>query len=70
MKTKTTKLTLEITKQELAQTFTEWERLYREEPEKYMSEAVKLLKETPETYGDECAPYFLKLLKQVKRKNK
>ena len=49
-----------------AKAFTEWERRYREEPERFMSEATKLLKETPETYGDACAPYFMKLLDEVK----
>ena len=43
--------------------FTEWERRYREDPDQFMSEAHKLLKETPETYGDACAPYFIEILK-------
>jgi len=50
------------TEAELAVAFTEWERRYREEPERYMSEATKLLRETPETYGDACAPYLIALL--------
>lgn len=49
----------------IARAFTEWERRYREEPERFQSEAAKLLKETPETYGQACAPYFLKILREV-----
>lgn len=45
--------------------FTEWERRYREDPEKFQSEASKLLTETPKTYGDACAPYFVKLLYEI-----
>lgn len=49
-------------KAELAAAFTEWERRYREEPDRFMSEAAKLLKETPETYGEAAAPYLIALL--------
>ena len=49
---------------QFAAAFTEWERRYREEPDRFMSEAAKLLKETPETYGDACAPYLAKILKE------
>lgn len=45
-----------------ARAFTEWERRYREEPERFMSEAARVLRETPETYGEACAPYFLSIL--------
>lgn len=48
-----------------ARAFTEWDRRYREEPERFMSEAVHLLRETPETYGDACAPYFLEILREL-----
>lgn len=51
---------------ELKKAFTEWDRRYREEPERFMSEAEHLLKETPDTYGDACAPYFMKLIEEVK----
>ena len=47
---------------ELAAAFTEWDRRYREEPERFVSEATRLLKETPETYGEACAPYLAKIL--------
>ena len=45
--------------------FTEWDRRYREEPERFVSEAQRLLKEPPETYGDEAAPYFMALLDEI-----
>jgi hypothetical protein len=50
------------TEADLAVAFSEWERRFREEPERYTSEAEKLLRMTPETYGDECAPYLIALL--------
>ena len=51
---------------ELKKAFTEWDRRYREDPDRFMSEAHHLLKETPETYGDLCAPYFMKLIGEVR----
>lgn len=54
--------TTEVTEETLAAAFTEWERRYREEPERFMSEASKLLRETPETYGEAAAPYLLMIL--------
>lgn len=56
---------MQATMQELKATFTEWDRRYREEPERFMSEAQHLLKETPETYGDECGPYFDMILREI-----
>lgn len=52
------------TESQLARAFTEWERRYREEPDRFMSEASKLLKETPETYGEACAPYLIHILNE------
>ncbi len=54
--------TVEATLPELAAAFTEWERRYREEPERFQSEATKLLRETPESYGEACAPYLAAIL--------
>lgn len=51
-----------VTQASLSAAFTEWDRRYREEPARFMSEAQHLLQETPETYGDACAPYLLKIL--------
>lgn len=45
-----------------ARAFTEWDRRYREEPERFENEAARLLKGTPETYGEAAAPYFLSIL--------
>lgn len=48
-----------------AAAFTEWDRRWREEPERFISEAVHLLKETPETYGAAAAPYFIAILGEL-----
>lgn len=53
-----------VTQNQLADAFTEWERRYREEPGRFMSESSKLLNQTPETYGEACAPYLLKILSE------
>lgn len=53
---------VETTTTQLAVAFTEWDRRYREEPERFMAEARRLLRETPETYGDAAAPYLVKIL--------
>ena len=50
------------TQDQLADAFTEWDRRYREDPERFMSEATHLLKETAHTYGQACAPYLIKIL--------
>jgi hypothetical protein len=54
--------TTEVTEAQLAAAFTEWDRRYREEPERFEAEAVRLLKGAPETYGEACAPYLLAVL--------
>lgn len=56
---------INATPQQIAATFTEWERRYRENTEQFMSEAQKLLQETPASYGEACAPYFLEILAEV-----
>lgn len=56
---------IEFTEEQIAKAFTEWERRYREDPETFQSEAEKLLRETPETYGEACAPYFLFILEKM-----
>ncbi len=57
-----------VTLAELAAAFTEWERRYREEPDKFMSEASKLLNETPQSYGEACAPYFVEILAELRKR--
>lgn len=49
---------------DLAAAFTEWERRYREDPDLFFSEAHKILKETPRSYGEACAPYLAAILKE------
>lgn len=56
-----------VTESNVAAAFTEWERRFREEPERFWSEAHKLLKETPETYGQACAPYFMTIVSEQSR---
>lgn len=56
-----------VTEPELAAAFTEWDRRYREEPERFQSEAEHLLRDTPETYGEACAPYLLAILEEQAR---
>ncbi len=51
-----------VTEETLAAAFTEWDRRYREEPERFECEAERLLRGTPETYGEACAPYLIALL--------
>lgn len=55
-----------LTEAELAAAFTEWDRRYREEPERFQHEATRLLHETPMTYGDACAPYLLSILQELR----
>ena len=52
----------QVTTEQLSAAFTEWDRRYREEPERFESEAVHLLKSDPETYGEACGPYFEQIL--------
>lgn len=51
-----------VTRQQLAAAFTEWDRRWHEEPERFMSEVTHLLRETPETYGEACAPYLISII--------
>ncbi len=61
--------TITATQREIATAFTEWDRRYREEPERFMSEAQHLLKTTPETYGDMAAPYLIQILNEQRSGN-
>jgi len=55
---------LSVTETQFAAAFTEWDRRYREEPDRFVSEAHHLLKDTPETYGAACASYLLFILNE------
>jgi hypothetical protein len=46
----------------MADAFAEWERRYREEPDRFMSDFQRYTQLTPETYGDQCAAFFAGLL--------
>jgi len=61
---------MNITTKEITEVFTEWDRRYREDPEEFENEAVRLLKGNPESYGDACTTYFLFILKELKNSNK
>jgi len=50
----------------LADAFTEWDRRYREEPERFQNEA-QLLKMTSYMYGQMCARYLMKIIKEQDR---
>jgi len=56
---------VETTSADIQAAFTEWDRRYREDPEKFMNEATRLLTENAETYGESAAPYFLKILDEI-----
>ncbi len=58
---------MQITKEQIEKAFTEWDRRYRNDPEKFQNEVEHLLTETPDTYGKACAPYFIELLKKVEK---
>lgn len=53
---------------DLQRALTEWDRRYREEPERFQSEAVSLLQGTPESYGAVAGPYLMDILIEVKSK--
>jgi len=57
-------VSVQVSQDQLARAFTEWERRYREEPSRFMSEAEKLLTETPRTYGEACAPYLISIINE------
>jgi hypothetical protein len=55
---------ISVTENGLADAFTEWDRRFRNEPKRFMSEAERLLKDTPYSYGRVCAPYLISILKE------
>jgi hypothetical protein len=54
---------LTVTKDQLAAAFTEWERRYREEPERFESESQRLAGSL-ESYGEACAAYISQILEE------
>lgn len=55
---------MDLTEEDLASALTEWDRRYREEPDRFQSEAEHLLKDTPEGYGPEAAAYLVSILQE------
>ena len=51
------------TPENLAQAFSEWERRFREQPEKFVKYQERL-KLTTQNYGEQCAAYLCQLLDQ------
>ncbi len=54
-----------LNKEMVAAVLTEWDRRFREAPGEFGNFAEHLLFGNPETYGEECAPYFLSLVEQL-----
>jgi hypothetical protein len=50
------------TERALVAAFVEWDRRYREEPERFMTEVEHLLRNTPASYGESAAAYLLALM--------
>ncbi len=57
---------MEATPQELAAAFTEWERRWREEPDRRFASESQRLADSPETYGEAAAPYLLAILAELR----
>jgi hypothetical protein len=53
---------------QLVAIFTEWDRRWRENPDKFWSTARHLLKSKPKDYGEAVVPYFLKLSGEMAKK--
>lgn len=54
-----------ISLQDVIYTLSEWDRRYREEPERFQAEAVRLIKGNPESYGEQAGPYFMNILDSI-----
>ena len=52
---------MQITKKQIEKVFTEWDREYREDPEKFQSGADRIKDETPEESGKLYANWFIDL---------
>jgi len=56
--------TIIATPEALAAAFTEWERLWREDPGSFMSD-MERLEESTTTYGEVSAAYLIELLDKL-----
>jgi len=61
---------MNVTKKQIRDALTEWDRRFRENPEEFESEAVRLIRGTPESYGDVAAPYFISIINELKTAKK
>jgi hypothetical protein len=60
---------MQATTQDLIAAFTQWDREYREEPDRFWSTVEHLVNQTPETYGDAataCFPAYIGRVQQEK----
>ncbi len=57
---------IQVTMDELKAAFTEWDRRYRENSDKFMTESRRLAEGTPKTYGDGCGPYFRSIIDDLR----
>lgn len=60
----TTSPALSPAQRQLAQAFETWERRYRADPDRFMSD-VERLAQGPVSYGDACALYLTELLSEA-----
>ena len=60
---------MNVTSKQIVDVFTEWDRQWRKEPEKFQSTAEHLLKETPKTYGESAARTFGRILAENRHPN-
>ncbi len=58
---------LTITLSELGEAFSEWDRRYCEERDRFDREISVLLDKTSESYGKVCARYLLQIVKENSR---
>jgi hypothetical protein len=49
----------------LALAFTEWDRRYREEPDRFQSDVARLLTSDAETYGEQASAYLMEILADI-----
>lgn len=54
---------LVVTEPDLASALTEWQRRWREEPERFLRES-EVLAESPESYGAAAGPYLMQILRE------
>jgi len=57
--------TIILTKAIIQQTFSEWDRRFREDPDSFENIATHLLQGNHLTYGEEAAEYFLEVFRDV-----